>query len=80
MSNENTQLHHSVNVLETQCQRLLGVEDSFQSLCQAQGTSAQNLARLVDDNAKIQKEMKALQETQVLQQFQHYMIYWSKKN
>jgi hypothetical protein len=68
MSNENTQLHHSVNVLETQCQRLLGVEDSFQSLCQAQGTSAQNLARLVDDNAKIQKEMKALQETQVLQQ------------
>ena len=68
MSNENTQLHHSVNVLETQCQRLLGVEDSFQSLCQAQGTSAQNLARLVDDNAKIQKEMKVLQETQVLQQ------------
>jgi hypothetical protein len=74
LSQENDVLHQSIHKLDTQCKRLQVAEASFRALCRAQGQSTGNLQQLVTQNGHFVREMKAIQETQILQQIMTAII------
>ena len=74
LQQENNQLHNSVTALERQCHSLKATEDAFQTLCHQEQLSATTLLQLLQQGSDIQRDMRAVQETAVLQHIMTALI------
>lgn len=60
--------------MERQCHALKATEEAFQTLCHEEQLSATSLLQLLQQGSEIQREMRAVQETDVLQHIMMALI------